>query len=57
LIDTTASTTKEVYRLIPGKHMDCMAATKNAFHGMYAKRVREFTEAKWLAIEQFIYGG
>jgi len=55
LIDTTASTTKEVYRLIPGKHMDTMAATKNAVHAMYAKRVREFTDEKWKAIERYIY--
>jgi phage terminase large subunit GpA-like protein len=57
LIDTTASTTKEVYRLIPGRHMDAMAAVKNAVHALYAKRVREFTETKWKAIEDYIYNG
>jgi hypothetical protein len=54
LIDTTASTTKEVYRLIPGKHMDTMAACKNMVHAMYAKRVREISEAKWKAIESYV---
>lgn len=49
------SSVKEVYRLIPGKHMDAMAATKNAFHAMYYSRVREFTNAHWEQLEEYIY--
>lgn len=55
LIDTTSSTTKEVYRLVPGKHCDAMAATKNSFHAMYSKRVREFSPEKWEAIKSYVY--
>ncbi len=42
---------KQVFRLIPGKHMDAMAATKNAFHAMYAKRIREYTNEHWNQVE------
>lgn len=52
LVDITGNSVKEIYRLIPGKHMDAMAATKNAFHAMYARRIREFTSVHWDRIEE-----
>jgi len=55
LINSSKSTTREIYKLVPGKHMDAMAATKNAFHAMYARRIREFTSVHWDAIEEGIY--
>ncbi len=56
IIDVTGNGTKEVYKLIPGKHCDALAATKGAYFSYYARRVREFTNAQWEALEAYIYG-
>jgi len=55
VISTTSSIVKEVYKLVPGKHMDAMAATKNAFFAYYAAEVRLFTNEHWLEIEKGVY--
>jgi len=56
LIDPTGNGVKEKYELIPGKHMDAMAATKNAFFAYYARGIRHMTEAHWAALEKGTYG-
>lgn len=56
LIDPTGNGIKEKYELIPGKHMDAMAATKNAFFAYYARGIRHMTDAHWAALERGTYG-
>lgn len=55
LIDTTSNYTKEVYKLISGKHKEAIDCCKLAFHAMIASGIREFTNDRWLAIEKYLY--
>ena len=54
LIDTTSNSQKEVYKLITGKRKEAIDCCKNALHAMFYRRIREFTEAHWVAIESWL---
>lgn len=54
LIDTTGNTQKEVYQLVSGKRKEAMDGCKNAFHAAYAIGVREFSNDRWKAIEDYL---
>ena len=54
LIDTTGNSQKEVYQLVSGKRKEAMDGCKNAFHAAYAIGVREFSDDRWKAIEDYL---
>ena len=46
---------KGIYRLVSGKRKEAMDATKNAFHAAYALGLHNLEEARWKAIEDYLW--
>jgi phage terminase large subunit GpA-like protein len=55
LIDTSSNYTKEVYKLVSGKRKEAIDCCKNAFHASYAIGIRDWTEARFKAIEDYLW--
>jgi phage terminase large subunit GpA-like protein len=55
LIDMTSCYTKEVYKLVSGRRKEAMDCCKNAFHAAYAIGLRDYTNTRWQAIEDYLF--
>ena len=55
IIDVKSSYTKSVFKLVAGKRKEAMDAEKNALHASYALNLRNYKDANWRAVEDYLF--